>query len=337
MNKIINILSLGCLLLFTSCGDDGAEVVSQDTAWTIDNQYIEEDVREELGIDPFVGLVYFSYYETPLISVKANYDLEHVTVVGGNDFSFKVKITKPFKEDVTLRLAVSPDAQFPMNVEEYAKVAEDNCVLETSVLKAGEVETTMKFSFKDPDQLKEMPGAVLALTLKIDTQPEQLGISQSRGTFFIKVDTSIQIENIEATNEPIEGDLFNDNVTFESDIRPEKVNTLNDGDRKKNSWYTSSEYNYLTMSFSAPVTIKGIRIDTNKNNTGSYALQSVKVLVDKGNGQWLSNGIYDQGHTAGEAYIKFKVPVECVGIRLEQFISGNGKFAVDVNEVTFIR
>lgn len=337
MNKIISILCLGCLFLITSCGDDGVEIVSQDTIWTIDNQYIEEDVREELGINPFVDLVYFHYYGTPLKSIKANYDLEHVTLVGDNDFSFKVKITKPFKEDVTLKLAVNPDAQFPENVEEYVKVAEDNCVLGTAVLKAGEVEAIIKFSFKDPDQLKEMPGAVLALTLKIDNQPEQLDVSQSRGTFFIKVNTAIQIENIEASNEPIEGDLFNDNVTFESDIRPDKVNSLNDGNRTKNLWYTSYEYNYLTMSFSDPVTIKGIRIDTNKNSTGSYALQSVKVLVDKGNGQWLSNGVYDQGHTAGEAYIKFKVPVECVGIRLEQFISGNGKFGVDVNEVTFIK
>lgn len=337
MSKIISILCLGCFLLITSCGDDGVEIVSQDTTWTMDNQYIEEDVREELGINPFVDLVYFNYYGTPVMSIKANYDLEHVTLVDGNDFSFKVKITKPFKEDVILKLAVNPDAQFPENVEEYAKVAEDNCILGTAVLKAGELETTIKLSFKDPDQLKELPGAVLALTLKIDNQPEQLDVSQSRGTFFVKVNTAIQIENIEATNEPIEGELFNDNVTFESDIRPDKVNTLNDGDRKNNSWYTSYEYNYLTMSFSEPVTIKGIRIDTNKSATSNYGLKSIKVLVDKGNGQWLSNGIYDQGHTNGVAYIKFKTPVTCAALRFEEFTSTTGRFTVDVNEVTFIR
>lgn len=349
MNKIIayakNILYIGCLLFIASCGDDGVEVVSQDASWTIDNQYIEEDVREELGIDPFVDLVYFSYYNTPLKEVKANYDLEHVTVVGGNDFSFKVKITKPFKEDLTLKLATDADAQFPMNVEEYAKVTDENCVFGTAVLKAGELETTIKFSFKDVDGLKELPGAVLALTLRIENQPERVAVSKSRAIFFMKVNTAIQLENIEAGNEPVDGELFNDIVTFESNVRPDKLGSLNDGNRTSNKWYTSStlpaEPPYLTMTFPEVVTIKGIRVDTNPDSSptspSNYALKSVKVLVDKGNGQWLSNGVYDQGHIKGEAYIKFKTPVQCVGIRFEDFQSTTGKHSVDINEITFVR
>lgn len=348
MNKIIaytkNILCIGCLLFIASCGDGGVEVVTQDTSWTIDNQYIEEDVREELGIDPYVDLVYFSYYNMPLKEIKANYDLEHVTVVGGNDFSFKVKITKPFKEDLTLKLAMNADAKFPVNVEEYAKVTDENCVFETSVLKAGELETTIKFSFKDVDELKELPGAVLALTLKIENQPERVAVSKSRAAFFLKVNTAIQLENIEASNEPIDGELFNDIVTFGSNIRPDKLESLNDGNRTSNKWYTSStlpaEPPYLTMTFPEVVTIKGIRVDTNRDSSSTpsnYALKSVKVLVDKGNGQWLSNGVYDQGHIKGEAYIKFKTPIQCVGIRFEDFQSTTGKHSVDINEITFIR
>lgn len=341
MNNIItyikSILCIGCLLFVTSCGDDGVEVVSQDVSWTMDSQYIEEDVREELGINPFMDLVYFSYYSTPLMSVKANYDLEHVTLVGDNDFSFNVKITKPFKEDLKLKLTTISNTQFPVAVEEYTKVADDNCILGTAVLKAGELETTIKFSFKDIDKLNELPGYVLALTLVIENQQEHLGVSKSRGTFFIKVDTAIQIENIEASNEPIEGELFNDIVTFESDIRPDKLSTLNDGDRKKNSWYTSNVQNYLTMKFSNSVTLKGIMVDTNPSVTSNYALKSVKVMVDKGNGQWLSNGVYEQGHVKGVAYIKFKTPIDCVGIRFEDIMSITNRFTVDVNEVTFIK
>lgn len=348
MNKIIAyakyILCIGCILFIVSCGDGGVEVVTQDTSWTIDNQYIEEDIREELGIDPYVDLVYFSYYNTPLKEIKANYDLEHVTVVGGNDFSFKVKITKPFKEDLTLKLAMDVDAKFPINVEEYVKVTDENCVFETSVLKAGELETTIKFSFKDVDELKELPGAVLALTLKIENQPERVAVSKSRAAFFLKVNTAIQLENIEASNEPIDGELFNDIVTFGSNIRPDKLESLNDGNRTSNKWYTSStlpvEPPYLTMTFPEVVTIKGIRVDTNRDSSSTpsnYALKSVKVLVDKGNGQWLSNGVYDQGHIKGEAYIKFKTPIQCVGIRFEDFQSTTGKHSVDINEITFIR
>ncbi len=340
MNKIIAyakcILCIGCILFIVSCGDDGVEVVSQDTSWTIDNRYIEEDIREELGVDPYVDLVYFSYYNVPLEEIKANYDLEHVTVVGGNDFSFKVKITKPFKDDLTLKLAVDADAKFPINVEEYAKVTDENCVFGTAVLKAGELETTIKFSFKDVDELKELPGAVLALTLKIENQPERVAVSKSRATFFLKVNTAIQLENIEASNEPIDGELFNDNVTFESD-RPKGLESLNDGDRKKNSWWTSNEQSYLTMTFPSVVTIKGIRVDTNSSASSSYGLKKLKVMVDKGDGQWLSNGVYDQGHIAGEVNIKFKTPIECVGIRFEEMQSTTGKYGVDINEITFIR
>lgn len=340
MNNIIayikSILCIGCLLFVTSCGDDGVEVISQDVSWTMDSQYIEEDVREELGIDPFTDLIYFSYYSTPLMLVKANYDLEHVTLVGDNDYSFKVKITKPFKEDLKLKLTTSPDAHFPVAVEEYAKVADDNCILGTAVLKAGELETTIKFSFKDIDKLNELPGSVLALTLAIENQQEHLSVSKSRGAFFMKVDTAIQIENIEASNEPIEGDLFNDNLTFESD-RTSGLVSLNDGDRKKNSWWTSGVQSYLTTIFSSSVTLKGIRIDTNPGATSAYALKSVKVMVDNGNGQFLSNGVYDQGHKEGVVYIKFKKPIKCEKIRLEYFVSTTGKFGVDVNEVAFIK
>lgn len=349
MKKIIayikNAFCIGCLLFIASCGDDGVEIVSQDTSWTIDNRYIEEDIREELGINPFVDLVYFGYYNTPLKEVKANYDLEHVTVVGGNDFSFKVKITKPLKEDLTLKLATDVDAQFPVNVEEYTKVTTENCVLGTALLKAGELETIIKFGFKDVDKLKELPGAVLALTLTIENQPEHVAVSKSRAVFFMKVNTAIQLENIEASNEPIDGELFNDNVTFESNIKPDKLGSLNDGNRTSNKWYTSStlpaEPPYLAMSFPELTTIKGIRIDTNPDSSptspSNYALKSVKVLVDKGNGQWLSNGVYDQGHRKGEIYIKFKTPVQCIGIRFEDFQSTTGRHSVDINEITFIR
>lgn len=341
MNKIIRyaktFICVGCLFSITSCGDDEVEVVSQDTSWTIDNQYIEEDIREELGLNPFIDLIYFSYYNSPIKEMKANYDLEHVTIVGSNELSFKVRITKPFKEDLTLRLVADRKASFPMAVEDYEEVQDKNFMLGTTVLKAGEIETNVSFSFKDIDDLNQLPGYVLALTLNIENKPEQVAVSKKRATFYLKLNTFIQLENIASGNEPIDGELFNDIVTFASDIRPDKVNTLNDGDRKKNSWYTSAATNYLTMTFSETVTLKGIRVDTNPGATSNYALKSVKVMVDRGDGKWLSHGVYDGGHINGEANIKFKSPVQCVGIRFEEMQSTTGKVTVDINEITFIK
>ena len=50
------------LILSASCSKDEIQIVDQDTSWQMDNKYIEEDIREQLGIDPFTDLVYLGYY-----------------------------------------------------------------------------------------------------------------------------------------------------------------------------------------------------------------------------------------------------------------------------------
>lgn len=109
MKRIIkstpNILWVLLLTLTASCSKDEIQIVDQDTSWQMNNQYIEEDIREQLGIDPFTDLVYLEYYGKPYIQLKATNDLVSTTLEGENELSFKVKITKPYKEDVRFFLA----------------------------------------------------------------------------------------------------------------------------------------------------------------------------------------------------------------------------------------
>ena len=99
-----SILWVLLLILSASCSKDEIQIVDQDTSWQMDNKYIEEDIREQLGIDPFTDLVYLGYYGNPYTQLEAINDLVNTTLVGKNELSFKVKVTKPYKEDIKVNL-----------------------------------------------------------------------------------------------------------------------------------------------------------------------------------------------------------------------------------------
>ena len=86
-----SILWVLLLILSASCSKDEIQIVDQDTSWQMDNKYIEEDIREQLGIDPFTDLVYLGYYGNPYTQLEAINDLVNTTLVGKNELSFKVK------------------------------------------------------------------------------------------------------------------------------------------------------------------------------------------------------------------------------------------------------
>lgn len=114
-----SILWVLLLVLSASCSKDEIQIVDQDTSWQMDNKYIEEDIREQLGIDPFTDLVYLGYYGKPYIQLEAINDLVSTTLVGKNELSFKVKVTKPYKEDIQVNLIKEDKlmADFPEMVE----------------------------------------------------------------------------------------------------------------------------------------------------------------------------------------------------------------------------
>ena len=80
-----SILWVLLLILSASCSKDEIQIVDQDTSWQMDNKYIEEDIREQLGIDPFTDLVYLGYYGNPYTQLEAINDLVNT---GGKERTF---------------------------------------------------------------------------------------------------------------------------------------------------------------------------------------------------------------------------------------------------------
>lgn len=64
----------------------------------------------------------------------------------------------------------------------------------------------------------------------------------------MKLNLSIRLDNIDSSNKKIEGKGFNKEISFKSDIRPDKLGSLNDGNFTANNWYTSNANNYLTIN-----------------------------------------------------------------------------------------
>lgn len=345
MKKIMILIKVcafaGLLGGLNSCSEEKVEVVTQDTSWQIDHKYIEEDIRELLGFDPHTDLLYFGYYNDPVVMLNAIYDTEHTTIQEGDELSFTVKVTKPLKEDVVIKLQKEDAAlnNYPQNIEDVARVTEDNCIFEPATLKAGEVATSIKMKFDKLDDLTDLSGYVLAVRLAIEGNHENLKVAQIRSTFYVRMSMKIQFDNIDSSNAPIEGTFFNRELTFESDAKPDKLGSLNDGNLTNNQWWTGSDKpdSYLDIILPEITLLKGFKMITGKATSGSYMLKSCDVLVDNGNGAWLSNGIFDRTEMNKDVYVKFKKPVQCKRIRLAKFNSFANKTAIELTEVELIK
>ena len=212
-----SILWVLLLILSASCSKDEIQIVDQDTSWQMDNKYIEEDIREQLGIDPFTDLVYLGYYGNPLYTVGGNQRPgKNTTLVGKNELSFKVKVTKPYKEDIKVNLMKEDKlvTDFPEMAEGIPLFPSENCTFEGGVLKAGELETTVKLTIKDVEKLNNLSGYVMAIKLTMEGSHEHLAIARTRSAYFVKLNLSIRLDNIDSSNKKIEGKGFNKEISF---------------------------------------------------------------------------------------------------------------------------
>ena len=195
----------------------------------------------------------------------------------------------------------------------------------------------MKLTLKDVEKLNNLSGYVMAIKLTMEGSHEHLAIARTRSAYFVKLNLSIRLDNIDSSNKKIEGKGFNKEISFKSDIRPDKLGSLNDGNFTANNWYTSNANNYLTIILPEKQSLKGFRLDTNTSPSGSYMLKSCRVMVETPDGNWVNHGVFDRKSMDGIAYISFKKPVECTKVRFENMMAFNGRFSVDVNEVTAFR
>ena len=326
MKKIIQLLYiLFVVAAFSSCSDDNqGEVVSQDLAYQLDANYVFVDIPEEFPFDPS-NILYLD--GKTVLKLNARNDGKQTTITEGTEFTFNVKMKKTLDQDVKVCLKKDLDLLEEYTLTEFPDEAYE---LNDAIITAGSREGTITLDITNPDLLNKLPGYVLPLCLEFVDVVSGVRISGQYYNVLIELSIKLEKDNIDSSNDVIEGEYFNDNVVFESS-KTSRLECLYDGDRSGNTWYPGRN-DYLTMTFPEPIKILGVRLDV---VTNSYKLGSLNVYVDEGNG-FISYGRFVRDNN-GVIYMKFKSPVNIRAIKFDGMLTTSGGTGPDIYEITFIK
>lgn len=327
MKKIIQLLYvLFAVAAFSACSDDNqGEVVSQDLAYQLDANYVFVDIPEKFPFDPS-NILYLE--GKTVLKLNAKNDGSKTTITEGTAFTFNVKLKKALNQNVKVRLKKDPDL-----LEGHALIEfpDETFELNDAIIPAGSREGTITFDITNPDMLNKMPGYVLPLCLEFVDAVNGVRISEQSYSVLIEMSLRLEKDNIDPSNDEIEGEYFNDNVIFESN-KSSGLERLYDGNISGSSWYPSNKDTYLTMTFSEPTRILGVRINF---DNGYYSLGSLNVYADEGNG-FISYGKLTR-NTNGIIYMKFKAPTDIRALKFDGMLTTSGGNGPDIYEITFIK
>ena len=326
MKKIIQLLYiLFAVAAFSACSDDNqGEVVSQDLAYQLDANYVFVDIPEEFPFDPS-NILYLE--GRTVMKLNAKSDGKQTTITEGTEFSFNVKLKKALDQDVKVRLKKDLDLLEGHTLAEFPDEAFE---LHDAIITAGSREKAIALDITKPEMLNTMPGYVLPLRLEFVDAISGVRISEQSYSVLIELSIKLEKDNIEPSNDVIEGEYFNDNVVFES-RKTRRLECLYDGNRSGDTWYPGKN-DYLTMSFPEPTRILGVRIDV---VTNSYKLGSLNVYVDEGSGL-ISYGRFVRDNN-GVIYMKFKEPVNMHALKFDGMLTSDGSVGSYIYEITFIK
>lgn len=98
--------------------------------------------------------------------------------MGKNEFLFKVKVMKFYKEDIKVNFMKEDKLviDFLEMVEGIFFFLSENCIFEGGVLKVGELEIMVKLIFKDVEKLNNLLGYVMVIKLMMEGLYEYLVI-----------------------------------------------------------------------------------------------------------------------------------------------------------------
>ncbi len=327
--SILSIQGLLCMIVFalmTSCTDEGVEVVSQDTSWQIDQQYIDSDIREQLKLDPYTDLVYIGAGDLDL-NIHAHSDTKNISL-DDSTLTFKVKVTNVRKED--LKVSIKKDDSFLknylVNVEGVPTLPDNAYTLTGNVIKAGELETIVTMKFTDPGKMTSTNGYASAFVLTMEGATDHIRVAKTRNLIFVRTDLTIKLDNVDSSNAPISGTSFNTGLTFDGNAGINLFPKLTDGNINSDEWYPGSTDGYLIINVNPKSVINGIMVNTDTGT--SYSLKKCDISADLGNGQWVDFGTYDRTTKSNVANIKFKTPIEVSRLRISNIrgFSGTGKY-----------
>lgn len=321
MKKIIQLLYiLFAVAAFSACSDDNqGEVVSQDLAYQLDANYVFVDIPEEFPFDPS-NILYLE--GRTVMKLNAKSDGTQTTITEGTEFTFNVKLKKALDQDVKVRLRKDLDL---LEGHTLAELPDEAFELADAIITAGSREGTITLNITNPDVLNKLPGYVLPLCLDFVDAVSGVKISGQYYNVLIEMSLRLEKDNIDPSNDEIEGEYFNNNVLFESS-KTNRLECLYDGNRSGTTWYPGKKSDYLTMTFSEPTRILGVRIDV---VTNSYKLGSMNVYVDEGSG-FISYGKFVRNNN-GVIYMKFKEPVNMHALKFDEMLTTSGGTGPDIH------
>ena len=329
MKRYIQIV---CMLLsavaFTACEDeDRGLVVSQDTSYQLDPDYVYVDIPKEFQFDA-TNILYLD--GKTVFNLNAKTDGTTTNILEGTEYTFNVRIKKALSNDLTVRLVQDEELLNEYNAGSAVLFPEETVSLPEVVIPAGQTSVPVTLTFQNLEQLTNLKGYVLPLRLVVGEATDEVKVSIQKYSVFVQMAIEFGKDNIDTSSfGEFEAEAFNNSITFDSDVRQSSLSRLKDGNTSGNSWYGNNT-SYLTMTLPEAEVIKGIRIHHERRNS-NYALKKLKIEVDEGEG-YISYGSIsvDEDYTT---YIRFKNPVPVKSVKFTEI----EKNMADLYEIYFLR
>ena len=330
MKKYIRLI---CVLLsvaaFTACEDeDRGLVVSQDTSYQLDPDYVYVDIPKEFQFDA-TNILYLD--GKTVLNLNAKTDGTNTNIIEGTEFTFNVRIKKALDKDLTVRLVQDEELLNEYNAGGAVLFPEESVAVSDVVIPAGQTSAPVTLSIQNLDKLTDLSGYILPLRLQIGQTTDEVKVSIQKYSVFVQMALEFGKDNVDASSfKEFDGEQFNNVITFDSN-RTSGLSRLNDGNLTSGTWYGYSQH-YLTMTLPSAEVVKGLRLVLNN----SYQLGHIKLSVDEGNG-YINYGSFDFDEKSN-VYIKFKEPVSVKAIKMEEFLCVGGKDnGPEIYEIFFIR
>ena len=278
MKKYIRLI---CVLLsvaaFTACEDeDRGLVVSQDTSYQLDPDYVFVDIPKEFQFDA-TNILYLN--GKTVFNLNANTDGTTTNILEGTEYTFNVRIKKALSKDLTVRLVQDEELLNEYNAGGAVLFPEETISLSEAVIPAGQTSVPITLTFQNLEKLTDLKGYILPLRLQVGQTTEEVKVSIQRYSVFVQMSLVFGKDNVDTSSfkEFEFNTAFNNIIEFSSDYAT--VSKFKDGSLSSSSYLYAKHY--IEMSLPQAEELLGFRIHV---KSGSYQLGHLTLQVDEGSG-----------------------------------------------------
>jgi len=221
MNHMKKYIRLICVLLsvaaFTACEDeDRGLVVSQDTSYQLDPDYVYVDIPKEFQFDA-TNILYLN--GKTVFNLNANTDGTTTNILEGTEYTFNVRIKKALSKDLTVRLVQDEELLNEYNAGGAVLFPEETISLSEAVIPAGQTSVPITLTFQNLEKLTDLKGYILPLRLQVGQTTEEVKVSIQRYSVFVQMSLVFGKDNVDTSSfkEFEFNTAFNNIIEFSSD------------------------------------------------------------------------------------------------------------------------